>query len=170
MFVSPQEILNQIELKKDAKAADLGAGSGGWTLPLAKKLDKGRVLAVDLQEEPLSALAGEAKAQGLRNISFIVADVENAIPGIADESCDFVLATNLLFQLENPADFFNEVSRILKPAGQFLLVDWKPGTGVGPQGARVAKEQAQEMAQARGFKLKRELNAQAMHYGLLFEK
>ena len=44
-------------------AADFGCGSGGWAIPLAKKLEEGKVYAIDILEEPLSALRARAKLE-----------------------------------------------------------------------------------------------------------
>ena len=44
-------------------AADFGSGSGGWVIPLAKILTKGKVWAIDVQDEMLSALKGRADAE-----------------------------------------------------------------------------------------------------------
>ena len=87
-FVDPIKILNQVELKAEMMAADFGSGSGGWTIPLAKILEKGLVFAVDIQEEPLSALSGKAKLEHISNIKKIIANVEEKITGIPDLSCD----------------------------------------------------------------------------------
>lgn len=170
MFVSPQETLKQIEIKKDMTVADLGSGSGGWTLPLAKIVTQGRVLAVDLQEEPLSALSGEAKAQGLRNVAFIVADIENIIPGVFNESCDLVLITNVLFQTDDKQAVLKEASRILKPSGELLVVDWKPEATFGPKGNKISVPELRLLAKNVGLSLEKELEAEVYHYALLFKK
>jgi len=65
VFVNPIQILDQIGLKSTMIAADFGSGSGGWAIPLAQKLEDGQVFAVDIQEEPLSALEGRVKLQGI---------------------------------------------------------------------------------------------------------
>jgi len=70
-FLNPVSVLNNLELQEDMVAVDLGAGSGGWVIPLAKRLKYGRVYAVDILEEPLSALKGRANIERLMNISTI---------------------------------------------------------------------------------------------------
>ncbi|PIV14115.1 hypothetical protein COS44_00635, partial [bacterium (Candidatus Gribaldobacteria) CG03_land_8_20_14_0_80_36_40] len=75
-FVNPTEVLNKIKLKSDMIAADFGCGSGGWVIPLAKKLEEGRVYAIDIQEEPLSALGSKIRLAGLQNIKKILSDLE----------------------------------------------------------------------------------------------
>ena len=76
-FLNPEEILKQLKLKKDMIAADFGSGSGAWVLPLAEQLEEGKVYAVEVLEEYLSALKSKAKAQKLYNIETILANVEN---------------------------------------------------------------------------------------------
>ena len=55
-FVDPIEVLNKLDLRDDMVVADFGCGSGGWVIPLAKRLEQGIIYAIDLQEEMLSAL------------------------------------------------------------------------------------------------------------------
>ncbi|PIP24588.1 MAG: hypothetical protein COX33_01180, partial [Candidatus Nealsonbacteria bacterium CG23_combo_of_CG06-09_8_20_14_all_36_125] len=50
-FLNPSEVLKQLNLKKNMVAADFGSGSGGWAFPLAKKLEEGKVYAIDILEE-----------------------------------------------------------------------------------------------------------------------
>jgi len=80
MFVNPEETLKQLNLAKEMTAIDVGSGSGGWTLPLAKILEDGLVLAVDILEEPLSALQGKARHAGITNVRLVLGDIEQACP------------------------------------------------------------------------------------------
>jgi len=169
-FVNPQQILNQLNLSANMTAADFGCGSGGWTIPLAKILQKGKVLAVDIQEEPLSALESQMKLQGVSNIQKIVADVEEKIPEIKDGSCDLVLMTDLLFQIDDKEKVFSEAKRILKPKGKILVVEWLPNAILGPQEGRVSSQEVIKIAQNVGLGLEREFKAGDYHYGLLFFK
>ncbi len=169
-FVNPTQILQNLNLKKAMVAADFGCGSGGWVIPLAKILEDGMVFAVDVQTEPLSALAGKTKSEGLSNIKQIVADVEAGVPAIKDLSCDLVLLTNLLFQVEDKPAVLKEASRLLKQSAQLLIVDWQEETALGPKQGACSKEQATSFAIMSGFKLDKELDTGGHHYGLLFLK
>ena len=92
-FLNPKKVLDQLELDKEMTAVDLGCGSGSWVLPLAEKLEDGQVAAIDILEEPLSALEGKAKQENLSNIKTILADVEKDSK-LDDESSDLVLIGN----------------------------------------------------------------------------
>ena len=150
-------------------AADFGCGSGGWVLPLAKKLDDGRIIAIDILEEPLSALKSKAKSQGFSNVETVLSDVEKGVR-LQDEECDLVLLTNFLFEVEDKKAVFDEVKRVLKPKGKVLIVDWKKEAAMGPEQGRISADEVKKIAKGRGLKLEKEFDAGAYHYGLVFEK
>lgn len=150
-------------------AADFGCGSGGWVIPLAKSLEDGHVFAVDILEEPLSALRSKAKLEKLSNIDAIKADVEKGTSLLAD-SCDLVLMTNLLFQAENKSGILAEGRRVLKNEGRILLVDWKPESPLGPKAGRVLIEEVKNLANNVNLKLEQEFSAGNYHYALVFKK
>lgn len=132
-FLNPQEVLEQLKLKKEMIAADFGCGSGGWALPLAKKLEEGTIYAIDILEEPLSALKARAKLEKILNIEIIRADVEKRTP-LSSNSVDLALMTDLLFECEDKKIVLEEGKRVLKPGGKILVVDWKLDATIGPEG------------------------------------
>lgn len=169
-FVDPTEVLNQLGLKSDVVAADFGCGSGGWVLPLAALLEKGRVFAVDIQTEPLSALAGKAKAKKLKNIQTVLGDVEKGGLKIPDNFCDWVLATNLLFQAQDKLAVFREAKRVLKPWGKVLVVDWQANAALGPKMPVPTREAIRELGKSAGFAVEKDFLAGDYHYVLVFTK
>jgi len=170
-FLDPQEILNEIELRKGMTAVDFGCGAGGWVIPLAKRLKKGKVYALDVQEETLSALKGQARLEKVFNIEPILCDLENPKSlKLRNDSIDLVLMTNLLFQIENKKEVFSQAKRILKKGGQILVVDWKEESPFGPYEKRVLPEEVKEIAKDVGLELTKDFEAGDYHYGLVFEK
>src|SRR3972149_9691118 len=111
-FLNPAEILGKIKLRNDMVAVDFGCGSGGWVLPLAKILEKspsdskqGRIYAIDVLEEPLSALKSSVEFQKISNIIIVRSNVEDKNGAkIQDGVADLVLMTNLLFQVDSIKD------------------------------------------------------------------
>ena len=150
-------------------AADFGSGSGGWAIPLAKKLEEGKVYAIDILEEPLSALRAKTKLEKIFNIETIKSDVEKGSK-LFNESCDFVLMTNLLFQCEDKKKVIEEGKRVLKPGGKILVVDWKLDASLGPKESRVSAEEVKKIAEEIDLKLEKEFEAGSYHYGLVFLK
>lgn len=170
-FLNPSKVLNQLELEGDMIAADFGSGSGGWTIPLAKRLKFGKVYAIDILEEPLSALRNKSEAERVYNIETIHSNVEAKNGSkLQDLSCDLVLVTNLLFQAEDKKAIIKEAKRVLKKKGKILIVDWLPEAPQGPVKGRVSAEEVKKMAEDLKLKLEKEFQAGVFHYGLVFTK
>jgi len=169
-FLNPNHILDELELRKTMIAADFGCGSGGWTIPLAQRLEQGKVYAIDIQEEPLSALMGKAKLQKVFNIEKILADAETEILKIKEHSCDLVLMTSILFQAENKKAVFEEAKRVLASNGKVLIIDWKMDSVLGPKQGKISEQETQNLAADSGFLLEKQVNAGDYQYGLVFKK
>lgn len=170
-FLKPEEILKNLDLKEEMTAADFGSGSGGWAIPLAKILKEGKVYAIDILEEPLSALKGKAGISNISNIITIRADLERENGStLKDDSLDLVLITNLLFQAEEKEKVLKEAKRVLKKEGEILVVDWKADSTLGPKEGRVSAKEVKKTTEEIGLKLKKEVEAGKYHYALLFGK
>ena len=58
-------VIAHLELAPDATIADVGAGPGYLTLPLARVVPRGRVIATDIREAYLDATISRARAAGV---------------------------------------------------------------------------------------------------------
>lgn len=150
-------------------AADFGCGSGGWVIPLAKKLEYGKVYAIDVLEDPLSALRSKMKMEKIINIEPVKADVEESTRLISG-SCDLVLMTNLLFQVGDIKQVLLEGKKVLRGGGRILVVDWNEDAPVGPEGKRISAEDVKELAEEEGFTLEKEFEAGPYHWGAILTK
>jgi ubiquinone/menaquinone biosynthesis C-methylase UbiE len=168
-FLNPQEVLRQLKLKKEMVAADFGCGSGGWALPLAKKIEEGTVYALDVLEEPLSALRARAKLEEISNVETIQADVEKRT-SLSPNLIDLVLMTDLLFECEDKKRVLEEGKRVLKPGGKILVVDWKLDAAIGPEEGRVSPDEVKKIAKDLNLKLEKEFKAGIYHWGLILVK
>ena len=168
-FVDPKQVLRKMNLRDDLIAADFGCGSGSWTISLAKILEDGKVLAVDVLEESLSALKGKAKAENINNIKFVLADLEKGSK-VEDNSCDLVLMTDLLFQVEDLKFVLEQGNKALKKKGRLLIVDWKKDVALGPREGRILPEEIKLACQKLGLNLIKEFEAGIYHFALIFQK
>jgi len=174
MFSDPQKNLEQLKLLPGQFVADLGAGSGAYTLAAAKMVGpQGRVYAVDVMKEMLQKLKNTAIVSRLLNVETLWGDIEK-LGGtrLADASVDVALLCNSLFQMEDKNTLSLEIKRILKSGGRLLLVDWKESFGgMGPQpGHVVSLGDAKSIFEKAGFQFEREISAGAHHYGLIFRR
>lgn len=174
MFSDPAKNIEQCGIQAGQEIADFGSGSGHYTIAVAKALaSTGRVYAIDIQQELLSKLKNMATREGLYNIEVIWGDIDKKNgTKLRDGSVDFVLLSNILFQLENKDIVIEEAKRVLKPAGRVLIVDWEDSFGgIGPKPeAVVPKAKAKELFEKNGFHLDREISAGSHHYGFIYKK
>ncbi len=171
-FFEPEKIIEGLNLREDATVADFGAGAGGFTIPLAKKLKRGGfVYALDFQEEALSALLGNAKLFGLNNIKAIKCDLEEPEGStLPDNSLDAVFIINLLFEVDDPERIVKEAKRVVKPEGQIIIIDWKKDAPFGPEEKRIGPEEIQSIARHLNLEIEREIDAGAYHWGVVLRK
>jgi len=174
MFSDPQKNIEQFTPRLGALVADLGSGSGHYSLALARAVgDKGKVYAIDIQKDLLAKLKNEANQQGLFNIEVVWGDVEKLGGSrIKSDFIDAAVISNLLFQVSEKETLVKEAYRLLKKDGRVLVVDWSDSFGgLGPhREAVITKEKTRELFEQAGFVFDREIQAGEHHYGLIFRK
>src|SRR5258706_1376853 len=112
-------LVERAALRGTERVLDVGTGAGPTALGLAKHAAE--VIALDLTEEMLATAAGLARARGLANVWFRRGRAE-ALP-FADASFDLVTSRLCAHHYADPAAATREAARVLKPGGQYLLVD-----------------------------------------------
>lgn len=105
------------------RVADLGAGSGLFTRPLAKMVGpEGIVYAVDINENLLSHIEETAKEQGLINITPVLAnEYDPRIP----EKVDLILICDTLHQIDNPGVYLSNLVDYLSDGGRVAIIDYE---------------------------------------------
>jgi ubiquinone/menaquinone biosynthesis C-methylase UbiE len=170
-FSRPHQTVVDLKLQPGTLVADLGAGIGAYTVPLAQAVGpKGRVYAVEVQKELLQKIVTVTRDVGLDNVEVIWGDIENmGGTKLADDSVQFVVLANVLFQLENKEGCAREVDRILKPGGKVLVVDWRDSyDGMGPIPEMVLEQhRAREIFEHAGFHYENGVETGDQHYGFV---
>lgn len=173
-FTNPENNIRELGVHEGMIVADLGAGTGAYTVPLARLVgESGRVYAVEVQKDFLSNIKNAATAQGFKNVELIWGDIERPLgTKIKEGSIDAVVVSNVLFQAEDKEGLLREANRVLKTGGKMLLVDWKDSFGnLGPNKEFVVPvDTAKGMCEKEGFVLKKDFDAGEHHYGLVMYK
>jgi SAM-dependent methyltransferase len=102
-----------------------GPGMGFFTLELARRVGpKGRVIAVDVQPRMLEKLVNRAARSGLAD------RIDARLPkgegvGLEDYAgkVDFALAFAMVHEVTNPAAFFSDIHKALRPGGKLLVAE-----------------------------------------------
>ncbi len=171
-FSEPRSNVLQMGLRDGMKIADLGAGTGHYSIAAAGVVgNDGRVYAVDVQQDILTHLKDSAQRAGHRNIETVWGNFEK-LGGtkLRDKSIDAVILSNTLFQLEDKEGAAKEIKRILKQDGKLLVVDWAGAYGgMGPAPHHVVSEsEAEELFITGGFYKTKAFRAGPHHYAIVF--
>lgn len=131
----PDEVVAALKLTPAMTVADLGAGTGYFTVRLAKAVPEGRVIANDLEPDMVKWIGERAAKEGLANVSTVEgASADPKLP----EGLDVALMVDTYHHIDEPSRFFGKVRDALKPGGLLVVVDFKkdaPEDAPGPPAA-----------------------------------
>ena len=169
-FLDPNDVLKQFGIYGTQHVADFGAGAGHFALAAARRLDGGRLYAVDLEHEMLARLVSEADRLGHKNIFPLWGDTakRGGVP-LANDTVDRAIATNVLYQVDDRNAFVEEVARVLRPGGKVLVVEWKHDAPGGPHPThKISPEIMLALFGRHGFIKESDVDAGGYHYGIIF--
>ncbi|MGR3304067.1 MAG: class I SAM-dependent methyltransferase, partial [Candidatus Scalindua sp.] len=93
-----EEILDRLRINPGDKIADIGAGSGYFTIPLASRVgDKGIVFAEEIQIEMVNYISKKVETLGLNNVRVVFGKVED--PSLLDNFFNLVFLANTYHEL-----------------------------------------------------------------------
>ncbi len=168
MFTNPIKNLRAFGLREDNIIADLGAGTGFYSVAAGRLVPYGKVYAVEIVKDFLATIKEKVKEVRLNNVEILWGDIsKNGGTNIGDKVVDAVIVSNILFQVEDKNRFIEEIKRILKPKGRVLLIDWLESPIMGAR-TIVPKNKAREIFEKKGFVWQRDINTGAYHYGMIF--
>jgi len=128
----PDRIMDALGIADASRVADVGAGSGWFTIRLARRVGpQGVVYAEDVQQEMLNAISRRVQREGLANVRPVLG--RGPDPRLPEASLDAVLIVDAYHEIEDRIGFLTNVARSLKPQGRIGVVDFKvEGGGPGP--------------------------------------
>jgi predicted methyltransferase len=165
----PDEVLKALALKPGEVVADIGAGSGYFTVRFARAVgDAGRVYAVDVSPDMVRHLNRRLRDAGLRNVSTVLADPDD--PLLPDASVDRFVIVDTWHHVENQPKYLGLLKRMLKPGGQVVHIDFqKRDLPVGPPAEmKIAREDLVKQMEDAGFRLAAEHGFLPYQYFLVF--
>ena len=166
----PDKIMDVLGIGEASFVADLGAGSGWFTIKLAGRVGpNGRVYAEDIQRPMIQAIKIRVDRLGLKNVTTVLG--EKADPQIP-VPVDAVLICDAYHEMEQPVALLRNMAAKLKPGGRIGIVDFtKDGGGPGPEmDDRVDPETVIRDVQAAGLVLRSRETFLKYQYMLVFEK
>jgi len=131
----PDQIMDALAIADGSVVADLGAGSGWFSIRLARRVGPlGRVYAEDIQPQMIGVIRSRVQRENLSNVVTVLGtDVDPRLPG----GLDAVLIVDTFHEMQfdakgvrrDPVELLSLVARSLKPQGRLGVVDFMPGGG-----------------------------------------
>lgn len=156
----PDELVASLALAPDASVADLGAGTGYFSVRFAAAAPNGKVYAVDIEPNMVAWLAQRAEKEQLANLEAIQGAAEQPnLPG----KVDVAFMCNVFHHLADAKAYFEAVAGSLEPGGRVVIVDFRkdnPEHAPGPPAAmRMSASEIVAIMTAAGYTLARQDDA-----------
>lgn len=143
----PDRVIAALALRPGQRVADIGAGTGYFSIRLARSAAAPKVFAVDVEEAMVQHIQQRALDAGLRNLIPIrtTADRANLF-----EPVDVALVVNTYHHISNRVGYFSDLKAFLRPGGRLAIIDFRKDSPEGPPVEfRFSAEQiSNELAQA----------------------
>lgn len=177
LWPDPEHTLRKLGLRAGMAVVDLCCGDGWFTAALARIVDSGRVIGVDL--DPALLERARQACHGAHNCSWIEGDARRLV-ALLHEPVDAALVANTFHGVPDKTDLARTVRCVLKPDGRFIVVNWHPiprertpvlGQPRGPATElRMAPHGLRAAVEPAGFALAQIIELPPYHYGAIFTK
>lgn len=145
----PAEVVEALGLRPSDVVADVGAGTGYFSLRLARAVPKGRVFAVDLEPAMVRHVEHRAREAGLGNVRGVVAAADS--PKLP-EKVDLVLVVDTYHHIADRLAYFDVLREQLRPGGRVAIIDFTLDSPHGPpREHRLSGEQVKAEMVAAGY-------------------
>ena len=164
-------LLKALHVKPGMTVCDMGCGNGFYTLKLAEMVgEKGKVLAVDIQQEMLRLLEDRAKEAKVANIKLLLGSVID--PRLPDGEVDLILCVDVYHEFSHPEHMLAAMRTSLSPKGRLALVEFRLEDPKVPIKTlhKMSKEQILKEFPPNGYKLVEQFDMLPWQHVMFFEK
>jgi 2-polyprenyl-3-methyl-5-hydroxy-6-metoxy-1,4-benzoquinol methylase len=116
------EVMALLKLKPGDNVADIGAGTGAFSLPFARAVaPSGKVYAVDIEQGLLDYIAEKAKKENVANVLPVKGEFSD--PKLPARDVDLAFFHDVLHHIENRAAYLKALGTYIKPTGRIALIE-----------------------------------------------
>ncbi len=169
-ILNPEDILKAIGLKEGMCFVDLGCNDGYFTLPAAKIVgDRGKVIALDIDEEALNRLSQKIKQNKITNTTILHSAAEKSLP--YKNIADVIFFGTVLHDFNDPIKVLKNSKKMLKKDGIIYNLDWqKTRSEIGPPfEIRLSIDDVRKLADEADLKLESSKNISDLFYEVILK-
>ncbi len=126
----PDDIIASLALAPDMTVADVGAGTGYFTMRLARAVPSGHVIANDIEPDMVRYLNERAAKEHATNVTAVLGTADD--PKLPPASCDRILIVDVWHHVADRRAFAAKLAAALEPGGQIAIVDFTMAATHGP--------------------------------------
>jgi ubiquinone/menaquinone biosynthesis C-methylase UbiE len=124
-FQKPEEVMGAFELRPGMKVADVGCGSGYFTVKVAAEIGpSGKVWAIDAWQDMLDYLERRVQIEGLENVELVKVDRDD--PRIPSGAADIILMVDVYHYITERVAYGEKLRDGLAPGGRLIVIDYIP--------------------------------------------
>jgi ubiquinone/menaquinone biosynthesis C-methylase UbiE len=121
---APTKAVAALNLQPGQIVADIGAGSGYYTMLLSSAVGpRGRVYATDIQPEMLALIKKRIEEKGVSNVELVRGTATGS--GLPDGLIDLALMVDVYHELAQPQAFLQSLKRAMAPGGRLVLIEFR---------------------------------------------
>jgi ubiquinone/menaquinone biosynthesis C-methylase UbiE len=165
----PDDVIRTLAVAPGMTVADLGAGTGYFSVHLAQAVGaEGRVLAIDVEPNLVNYMKERAAKAKLAQMVPVLAPTDD--PRLPAHGVDLVLIVDTWHHIDDRLHYLAKLAAGLKPGGRVAVVDFKKGDfPVGPPDAhKLTPEAVVEEFRAAGWSLAKRWDELSYQYVLVF--
>ena len=122
-------VVQELNLKPGMDVADIGAGTGFFSLLFAQKVSKiGNVFAVDVTDDFILNINRRASEKNLKNIHGVLSNQKDTL--LAPNSIDMAFVCDTYHHFEYPQTMLASIRRALRIGGELIIIDFRKQAGV----------------------------------------
>jgi predicted methyltransferase len=167
----PETALDKLGIKPGMTVADVGAGSGYFTVRLAKRVgNTGKVYAVDVQPEMIVMVRDRAATHKQTNIEPLLSTETD--PKLPKNSVDLILMVDVYHEFSQPQRMLRRLRDALKSDGRLVMLEYRKEDPHIPIRSehKMSIDEARSELEAEGFKLENVLRDLPRQHILIFRK
>ena len=168
---SPDKAIQALGLKPGMTAADVGAGTGYFTVRMAKLVGpEGKVYATDIQQQMLEMLSKRLQTEKIENVELVRGKVND--PLLPRGKIDLILMVDVYHELSEPQAMLRKMKEALAPGGRLVLLEFRkedPDVPIRFE-HKMSVAEVQTEIEAEGFKLDRVLELLPRQHMFFFKK
>lgn len=173
VYAKRKEILDACKVKPGMAVADVGAGTGLFTLLFAKAVGpEGKVYAVDIAEKFVERVQSVSKEAGFKNVTGVVCRPDDV--NLPAGSIDLAFICDTYHHFEYPLKTMASIHKALRPGGRVVVIDFRRVEGESSDWVmshvRAGQEVFTKEIESCGFKRVEEPKLLKENYMLVFRK